>query len=140
VEASEVGLGSTNVEVLEETSLVLVLNLFMVAESLVALDHVATLRRDLVENHGSPDIALLDVVEALIAGAHKHIDVVGIAHLAVLAPVVSEVELGLLRARVLAVALPSNDERHVAAVLAEQTQRLEVSLNDRARLSCNIDR
>jgi hypothetical protein len=127
---SEVRLLTTNVEVLEETSFVLVLNFFVEAKSLVALDHIATLRCDLVENHGSPNITLLNVVESLVSGAHEHVDVVGITHLVVLAPVVCEVELGLFRVGVLAVTLPSNDEGHVAAVLAEQTQRLEMGFNN----------
>ena len=90
--------------------------------------------RNLVEDVAAPDVALLDIVKALVAETGEHVDRVDVAHLVVLSPVVRQVQLRLLGRCVSPVASVRHDEWHVSAPLSEQSQALEVSLWQRARL------
>ncbi len=62
---------------------------------------------------------MLHIVKTLIAFLAKVVDAFGIAHVVVLPPVVSELQLCQLRVSILAHAIVSDNERHIAAVLAE---------------------
>jgi hypothetical protein len=86
---SEVGLVFPFVETLKEGGLVLEFDIVVIAVTLVALDHVATLGSNLIQNNRAPNIALLDAVKTLVACSNEHINVVNVAHLVVLTPVVS---------------------------------------------------
>jgi hypothetical protein len=107
------------VETLKEGSLVLEFDIVVIAETLVALDHVATLGSNLIQNNRAPNIALLNTVKTFVACSNEHINVVNVANLVVLTPVVGQMEFSLLRVCVLAISLPSDDKGHVATVLAE---------------------
>ena len=88
---SVVGLLSPRVEVLEELALVFVFLLVHPGETFRAIDLIARHVRNLVEDVLAPDVALHDVVESIVTLESKHVDVVAVAHLVVLAPVVGQV-------------------------------------------------
>lgn len=129
---SEVGLIWVLVEVLEELRFFAVPRLVQRAEALVSRRHIASYRGDLVKNDRAPHITILYVVQAFVSTAHELVNDLGVAHLVVLSPVVGQVQFRLLGSCVPTIAKVVDNERHVAAVLAEQAQRLEVCLDDRA--------
>ena len=61
----------------------------MVAETFVSGIGTLTDRHDLVEEMATPDVAILDVIEAIIATGDKAIYLPWVTHLVVLAPVPS---------------------------------------------------
>ena len=68
----------------------------MVAETLVAGIGALSYGHDLVEESTSPDVAILNVVEAIGTAGDETVDLPRVAHLVVLAPIASQLQLGLL--------------------------------------------
>ena len=127
---------ATLVEVFEEVRLLLVLYLIMVREAFVASIGALTDGRDLVKENAAPDIAILYVVKAISSARNKAIDLPRVTHLVVLAPVARQVQLSLLRRRILPETHVVHDEWHVAAVATEHSHRLEVSLHEGSASHC----
>ena len=125
------------VEIFQEVTLFLVNNLLAVGESFISLNHASAHWSDLVKNDRSPNVTLLDIVESFISTCDEVIDCLDISHLTMLSPVASELQFGQLRVGVLPVAQEVNDERHVSAILPEETQALEVRFDHRARTGCS---
>ena len=120
------------VEVLQEAAFVFVFDLLVVRVSLVSLYSAATDGCDLVEDEAAPDVLLLNVVESLVALGHEVVDGHDVARLAVLSPVACQLQLGHFGVGVPPVPVHSDDEGHVSAPLPEETQTLEVRLDDGA--------
>ena len=114
------------VEILQEVTLFLVKHLFAIGESFIPLNHASAHWGDLVKNDTSPNVTLLDIVESFVATRHEVIDCLDISYLHMHSPVTCELQLRQLRVGVLPVAQVINDERHVSAILSEETQALEV--------------
>ena len=96
---------TTLVKVFQEVALVLVLDFVVVGEALVAsIDSLAN-RCDLVEEDGSPDIAILHVIEAIVASCNEAVNGPRVPHLVMLSPVAGELQLRLLWIAVLAEAI-----------------------------------
>ena len=127
---------ATLVKVFEEVRLLLVLYLIVVREALVASIGALTDGRDLVKENAAPDIAILYVVEAISSARNKAIYLPRVTHLVVLAPVARQVQLSLLRRRILPETHVVHDEWHVAAVATEHSHRLEVSLHEGSASHC----
>lgn len=89
---------------------------------MVALNHTLALGCDLVQDKAAPDITILHGVETIIAGTHELIKSIDIANFIILAPVLGELQLGLLWVSVLMVSKVVNDKGHVSAPLSKQTQ------------------
>ena len=111
----------------------------MVRVSLVSLYSAATDGCDLVEDEAAPDVLLLNVVESLVALGHEVVDGHDVARLAVLSPVACQLQLGHFGVGVPPVPVHSDDEGHVSAPLPEETQTLEVRLDDGARPRCKAE-
>ena len=69
----------------------------MVAEALIAGVSALTHRHDLVEESTTPDVTILDVIEAIGTTSNEAVDLPGVAHLVVLTPIASQLQLSLLR-------------------------------------------
>ena len=105
----------------------------MIAIALALLDIASPHRCDLVEDSPAPDVSILHVVKTFVAGPHKVVDVDNAANLVLRSPVGCNLHLSSLRIRVLLHTVESNQEGHVAAVLAVETHALYVCLGNRAR-------
>lgn len=68
-------------------------------------------------------------VKTFVPCAHKSVNVIGVPHFVVLAPVVSKLELCLFRIGILSVAVVIDYEGHVSAVFSVETQGFEVGFN-----------
>ena len=77
------------VEVFKEGALVGKLHLLVIAESFVACISALTNWHNLVEEMTTPDIAVLHVVETIVAACDEAVDLPWVAHLVMLAPVAS---------------------------------------------------
>ena len=121
------------VEIFQEVTLFLVYHLIAVGESFISLNCASANWCDLVKNDRSPNVTLLDIVESFISSGHEVINCWDITNLTMLSPVTCELQLRQLGVGVLSVAQVVNDERHVSAILSEETQALEVGFDHRAR-------
>ena len=117
---------------MQELGLLAVFNVVEGAEALVALHHTLALRRNLVEDKAAPNITILHGVEAIVAGTHELVHCIDIANFIILAPVLSELKLGLLWVSVLVVSEVVNHEGHVSAPPPKQTQRFHLGFHDGA--------
>ncbi len=79
---------------------------------------------------GAPDISLLNVIQSFVACADELIQVFGISDSIVRSPIVGKLEFGLLGGGIATETVPVDNEGHIAAVLAEETQTLHVGLHD----------
>ena len=120
------------VKSLEEGALVLVFLLIESRKSIAAINGTSGDGRDRVEDVPRPDIAVLNVVEALIPVASEHVDRGAVAHFAIGSPVIGQVQLRSLWISIPSVAGIVNNEWHVSAPLPEKSERLEVSLGERS--------
>lgn len=128
---------STLVEGLEEVGLTFEDNFIVEIITMITgdvLTAVATLRSKHISNVGTPNISILHVVETFVALLAERVDALNISHFVVLDPVVSELELGLVRSSVFAHSVVSDDPWHESAVLTEQAEGLEMGFSKRARL------
>ena len=91
----------------------------MVAEALIASVGALTHGHDLIQESAAPDITILDVVKTVSATGDEAVDGPGITLLAMLAPVASKLQFGLLRGTVLTEAGEVDNEWHVSAIPAE---------------------
>jgi len=133
--SSEVGLlGGWGVEVLEEGGFIFVLLFLVGGEALIALYHSFGDGGNMVENLCAPDVSLLDVVETFVASTHELIDLLRVTNFVALSPVVRQLQLSLGGVSVPSQTIQVNNERHVPAVLSEESHTLEVSFDNGSRL------
>ena len=121
---------ATLVEALKEGGLVLVAHFLVIGETLELRNVCSGHRSNLVENLSAPNVTLLDVIKPFVASTNEIINIFWVTHAVVLSPVLSELKLCLLWGGVATETVPVDNERHVAAVLAEKTQTFHVSLYD----------
>ena len=121
------------VEGLKEVRLVLILLLIEHGETITTIDFSSGDGSNLIEDVAAPNIALLNVVESLVASLGELIDGLRAAHLIGLFPVSSKVQFSLIGIGVPSVASPINNEGHVSTPFSEQSKRLEVGLRECAR-------
>ena len=88
---------------------------------------------NLIEDITTPDVALLNVIESLVALLGEHINSVSVADLVTLSPVVGQVQLGNLRVSIPSIAGPVDNKGHIAAPLSEKSQALEMGLGQCSR-------
>ena len=90
----------------------------------VPADFVSVLGGNLVKDVSSPDITLLDVIQALVAPGGEHIDGLDVTNFIVISPVIGQLGLGLLGSGEPLVPGVSHDEGHVSAPLSVGSQTL----------------
>ena len=108
----------------------------MVGEAFVASVSTGANWADLIQENASPNVAILHVVKALVPLGNEAINAPWVSDLVVLAPVASELKLGLLGGAVLAQTAEVHHEWHVAAVATEQTHALQVCLDVGPTANC----
>lgn len=93
---------ATLVEILQEVALSLELDLIVIRETLVASIGTLTNGIILIHKDSSPDVAILNVVQAIVRTSNEAVNFPGVSCFVVLTPVSSKLQLRLLRGAILA--------------------------------------
>ena len=126
---SIVGFLPSFVEVLQECWLILKSFFIQITKSLEPGNVVSADRSNMIKNECAPYVSLLDIIQSLIAGPHKPIDIINVPNSVMLSPVGCQLLFCLFGVGVLPVSIPMNNKWHISAPLPKQSQALHVSFN-----------
>ena len=121
---------STLVELLQEVTLTLVFDFFVVGEAFIASIDALTNWHDLIKENTAPNISVLHAVETIVATGNEAIDLPRVSHFVMLTPVPGKLKLGLLGGSEFAKTIEIDNEWHVSTVFPEKSKTLHVRLRE----------